>query len=116
MTQSKVKANEWYINKHEEKLMGSKFANIPVDEDTIIIYQQEALLGNYSVLYQKWRWEYVVAESLIFANEDIADLSDEALTKEVKESPMMNKQNSRVTLKKTDDGFTFVNFNFEVLE
>ncbi len=96
--------------------MTSKFANIPVDEDTTIIYQQETLLGNYRVLYQKWHWENIVAESVIFANEDITDLSDEELAKEVKESPMMTKQNSRITVNKTDDGFTFVNFNFEVLE
>jgi hypothetical protein len=95
--------------------MGSKFANVPLDEGTTIIFQQEALFGNYPVLYQKWRWEGVVAESFVFANEDIADLSDEALAKEVEESPM-NKKNSRITFKKTDDGFTFVNFNFEVLE
>ncbi len=95
--------------------MGSKFANVPVDEGTKIIHQQEAQFGDYPVLYQKWCWDGIVAESLIFANEDITGLSVEALAKEVEHSPM-NKQNSPITFKQSDSGFTFVNLNFEVLE
>jgi len=96
-------------------IMSSKFACVPIEEDTKVIDQLEAMLGCYPVLYQKWHWDGIVAESFIFANEDIAGLSDEELEKEVKESPMC-KENSRITVKRTDDGFTFVNFNFEVLE
>ncbi|MDP2904184.1 MAG: hypothetical protein Q8N96_13940 [Methylovulum sp.] len=93
--------------------MNSKFTNIPVEADTKIINQLEALLGSYSVLYQKWVWDGVAAESLIFANEDIPDLTDEELKKEVKNSPICWEK-SQITIKKTD-GFTFVNFNFGVL-
>ncbi|WP_157844933.1 hypothetical protein [Methylocucumis oryzae] len=55
-----------------------------------------------------------MAESLIFANEDIVDLSIEALIKEVEQSSM-NKQNLQITAKQSNSGFTFVNLNFEVL-
>jgi hypothetical protein len=94
--------------------MNSKFANVPLEEDTTIVNQLEAILGIYPVLYQKWVWDGIAAESFIFANEDIASLSDEDLAKEVKESPMFD-QYSQITVKRTDDGFTIVNFNFNVL-
>jgi hypothetical protein len=93
--------------------MNSKFANVPVDEDTTIISQLEALLGSYPVLYQKWVWDGISAETIIFENLDIASLTDEELEKEVKSSPIC-RENSQITIKKTD-GFTFVNFNFDVL-
>lgn len=50
----------------------SKFENVPVEEDTKIIFEQEATLGEYEVLYQKWFWDGISAESIIFANEDVA--------------------------------------------
>lgn len=93
--------------------MNNKFANISVEADTKIINQLEALLGSYPVLYQKWIWDGITAESIIFANLDIPDLTDEELEKEVKDSPIC-RENSQITIKKTD-GFTFVNFNFDVL-
>jgi hypothetical protein len=93
--------------------MISKFANIPVEADTKIISQLETMLGSYSVLYQKWVWDGITAESIIFANEDIASLTDEELEKKVKDSPIC-RENSQITIRKTD-GFTFVNFNFDVL-
>ncbi len=51
--------------------MASKFERVPVEEDTKIIFQQEAILGEYDVLYQKWYWDGITAESIIFANEEM---------------------------------------------
>ncbi|MDD2723001.1 MAG: hypothetical protein PHH59_03135 [Methylovulum sp.] len=93
--------------------MISKFANVPVDQDTTIIAQCESKFDCYPVLYQKWIWDGIAAESIIFANEDIPDLTDEELENEVKSSPIF-REKSQITIKKTD-GFTFVNFNFDVL-
>lgn len=92
--------------------MTGKFDTVPIDEDTKIIFQQEAELGGYDVLYQKWFWDGIIAESVIFANEDIAGLEEGEITKEVKSSPLVNKD-SEITFKRSDSGFTFVNFNFE---
>lgn len=108
-----LKENDKGNRKHLEDALTGKFANVPKDEGTAIICQQETLFGDYPVLYQKWCWDGVVAESLIFANEDITGLSVEALTKAVAESPM-NKLKSQITVKQSDSGFAFVNFNFEV--
>lgn len=95
--------------------MANKFDKVPVEEDTKIIFQQEAKFGKYDVLYQKWFWDGITAESVIFANEDIAGLDEEIITKEVKSSPLVNKD-SQLTFKRSDSGFTFVNFNFETGE
>lgn len=92
--------------------MINKFDKVPVEEDTKIIFQQEAKLGEYDVLYQKWYWDGITAESIIFANQDIAGLDEEKITAEVKSSPLVN-QDSQITFKRSDSGYTFVNFNFE---
>ena len=92
--------------------MASKFERVPVEEDTKIIFQQEAKLGEYDVLYQKWYWDGITAESIIFANEDIVGIADDEVEAEVRTSPLLNAD-SKITLKRSESGFTFVNFNFE---
>ena len=71
----------------------------------------EARFSDYEILYQKWSWEGVTAESLIFDSRDVVDLSDEELIDEVKTSPLL-KEESQVTIKRNASGFDFVNFNF----
>ena len=90
-----------------------RFKDVPVEDDTKIIFQQEAKLGDYDILYQKWFWEGIAAESIIFANEDVIDLSDEEIEMKVRTSPLL-KTGSSITMKRLESGFTFVNFNFEV--
>jgi hypothetical protein len=93
--------------------MSKKFENLPVEEGTRISFRTEANFGKYEVLYEMWTWEGISAESIIFANDDISDLSDEELEREVRKSPLVKKE-SAVTIKHLDAGFTFVNFNFEI--
>ena len=92
--------------------MTNKFKNVPVEGDTRILFRQEAKFGTYEVLYEMWSWEGISAESIIFASDDISDLTDEELEQEVRQSPLVKKE-SAVTIKRLDSGFTFVNFNFE---
>ena len=92
--------------------MSDKLKIVPVEEDTRILFRKEARLGNYDVLYEMWSWEGISAESIIFASDDISDLTDEELEQEVRKSPLVKKE-SAVTIKRLDSGFTFVNFNFE---
>jgi hypothetical protein len=93
-------------------IMVSRFENVPVDEDTIIMFQVEAKLGEYDVLYQKWYWDGITAESIIFVNEDVAGKADDEIEQEVRMSPLI-KADSEITLKRSGADFTFVNFNFE---
>ena len=92
--------------------MSSKFEAVPVEKDTKIFFQQEAKLGEYDVLYQKWFWDGITAESIIFLTDDISDLADDEIESYVKSSPLV-KQNSKFTLTHSETGFTFVNFNFD---
>jgi len=91
-----------------------KFNNVPVEEDTKILFQLEVTLGEYKVLYEKWFWDGITAESIIFANEDVAELTDSEIEKKVRTSPLLN-EGTIITLTRSDSGFTFVNFNFEIL-
>lgn len=90
----------------------SKFDNVPVEADTAILFQHEVKLGGYDVLYQKWVWDGVTAESIIFTNDDTIGLEDHEIEAEVRLSPLVNK-NEDMTLKRSESGFTFVNFNFQ---
>ena len=92
--------------------MTDKFKNVPVEEDTRILFRIKAKLGKYQVLYERWSWEGISAESFIFESVDISNLTDEELEQEVRKSPLV-KMDSAVTIKLLDVGYTFVNFNFE---
>ena len=89
----------------------NKFEQVPVEEETRILFRTEATLGKYDVLYEKWFWGGITAESIIFVNEDVIDLEDSEIEDEVKTSPLVDKGSS-ITLKRSKSGFTFVSFNF----
>lgn len=91
--------------------MSSRFDNVPVEEDTTILFQLEVTLGKYEVLYEKWCWDGITAESIIFVNEDVSNLDEKEIEQEVRSSPLV-KQGEGMTVKRSDSGFTFVNFNF----
>jgi len=93
--------------------MSNKFSSVPKERDTKILFQLEAKLGELDVLYQKWFYDGIYAESLIFTNEDVENIDEETLIKEVVSSPLF-EENSSTTFKKSDFGFTFVNFNFKM--
>jgi hypothetical protein len=92
--------------------MSNKFSSVSKDKDTRILFRKELKLGNYDVLHEKWNWEGIKAESIIFANDDISGLTDEEVEQEVRKSPFI-KEDSQITLKRLEE-FTFVNFNFEI--
>lgn len=93
--------------------MSKKFNGVPADEDTRILFRLEARQGNFEVLYEQWYWEGILAESIIFANDDILGMSDEEIEQEIRKSPLV-KNGSEMKIKRSDSGFTFVNFNFEL--
>lgn len=91
----------------------SKFSNVPTDPDSRTTYSKVLKIGKYDALHQKWNWDGIRAESFIFANADIAGMTDEELKKLVRSSPLV-KDESDFTLQRMRSGYTFVNFNFEV--
>lgn len=91
--------------------MTEKFKNIPIEEGTEIISSLEARIEELDVVYQKWRWDGIFAETIIFCNEDVADLTEDEIKHEVALCSALVKKDSQLTYKKGEK-FTFVNFNF----
>jgi len=92
--------------------MSDKFDTVPVEEDTQILASLKANLGEFEILYQKWFWDGITAESFIFLSEAVQQMSDKELEVEARTSPAI-KADSEITIQRSDSGFTFVNFNFE---
>lgn len=93
------------------QIMKEKFKDLPVEKDTQIISSIEANIEDYEVVYQKWCWDGINAESIIFYNEDVAELSEEQIKHEVALCTALVKIDTQMTYKKGDK-YTFVNFNF----
>lgn len=93
--------------------MSFKFKDVPIDMDTKIIFRQEAKVDNYDCIHEVWSWDSFIAESLIFDNEKIEDLNDDELQMKITSSGIPDPGSS-VLIKRSDSGYTFVNFNFEL--
>lgn len=91
--------------------MTDKFKDLPMEEDTQIITNVKANIEQFDVVYQKWKWDGIMAESVIFFNEDITELTEDQIKNEVALCTALVKKNSQMTYKKGDK-YTFVNFNF----
>jgi len=92
--------------------MTEKFKDLPVEADTQIMVSTEAKIGAYEVVYQKWRWDGINAESIIFLNDDVAALSEAQIKDEVAQCRALVNEDSQFTFKK-GERYTFVNFNFK---
>jgi hypothetical protein len=93
--------------------MSNKFENVPVEPDTHILFRLEATLGEYDVLYEKWSWEGILGESLIFAGDDLANLNDDEIENICRTSPLL-KEETDITIKRSTSNYVFINFNFEI--
>jgi hypothetical protein len=91
-----------------------KFDNVPTEADTAITLSLESKFGEYDVLYQQWIWDGIQANSLIFDNDDIADVELQSLIEEVRNSPLVNHTSKELTTKLSEQ-FTLISFNFELV-
>ena len=90
--------------------MNEKFKDLSTDEGTKIIFRSSMKWKELDIVYEKWYWEGINAESVIFLSEDVKDMDNDDLEKEVRSSPLIDVD-SQVTIKRGEK-FTFVNFNF----
>jgi hypothetical protein len=97
----------------KENNLSNKFTAVPIENGTNILFELNATLDDYDVLYQMWSWDGIMAESFIFLSLDISHLTDEEVQTLAKSSPMI-KNDSELTMVRHEDGYTFVNFNFKV--
>lgn len=96
----------------EKAVKTDKFENIGIDEDTTILFQTPAHFGEYDVLYQKWSFTGLIAESLIFVTDDIKNITMDELKNEIRNSPMVKDSSKEITISSGKSEFTFFNFNF----
>lgn len=94
-------------------MKSEKFADVPLEADTRLRFQQELQCGGFDALHQKWSWEGIAAESIIFENRDVEGVEEEALKEMVRSLPFC-EEDSEMTFKRSESGFTYVNFNFVV--
>ena len=66
--------------------MDNKFKNVPLDEDTRLKSSRKIELEGLNALHQVWIWEDVRGESVIFADDDVKDLTEEEIKKLVLDS------------------------------
>lgn len=90
----------------------SKFESVPLEEDVTMNIQLDTKFGEYDVRYEKWSWDGIVAESLIFLTEDITNLTDSELFDQIRKSTLSPKADEKI---KRGEEFTFVNFNFNFI-
>lgn len=88
----------------------TSFSNIPIEEDTKILKRQEVNVSGKPALYEKWFWDGIYAESLIFIAKDIENMSDSELEGLVRQFTSVNEDGGFTISRKVD--FVFVNFNF----
>jgi len=92
--------------------MTDKFKNVPVEDDTTILFSTPTKFGEYDVLYQKWYWSDITAESLIFVTDEIKNITIEKLKDEIRNSAMVTDSSKEITTSSGKSKYTFFNFNF----
>ena len=102
-------------NERFKDAVSDKFKNIPVEEDTKVLFRKEIAFGPYEAIHEEWKWvfEGIKAESLILLQADVAALTDEELERTLRDSGLV-QYDSKVTITRDRDGYTFLNFNFVV--
>ena len=91
--------------------MNEKFRGVPVEEDTKILRREVMTVEGHEVLHEKWSWDGVRGETMIFVSRDVAELGNESLERMVRGAPQV-ESGSQITIKRSDTGYTFVSFNF----
>jgi hypothetical protein len=122
--------NAWFVSLYETEILltvqegnvtdtkeidntcPNKFDAVPRDDETRIIASEKLWLDKIQCLYEKWYWDGVAGESLVFADEDVADWTDEHLEFFISRANLLEAL-SQVTVSRNKSGFTFVNFNFK---
>ena len=94
--------------------MSGKFSSVPPDEGTKILASSEIKIGELDAMHQSWYFEGVSADSYIFVNQDVENFTDDELVETVVSFLTTKPDRTRVTVKRSDSGYSFVNLNFEL--
>ncbi len=89
--------------------MGSKFSHLPEREGVTVIFEQETTVGGLDAFHQKWYDGGAAGDSLLFAESDVAQISDAELEAVVRSSSMTTAD-ALVSLER-NGGFLRADFN-----
>lgn len=95
--------------------MKEKFNDLTVDADTVLLMRVPITVGNTDAVYEKWQWDGIYGESVIFYNADIPNVSEEQLKNKVRRDTAIIQPDAQITFSKREK-YTFVNCNFKVME
>ncbi|MFT7299147.1 MAG: hypothetical protein ACI9WO_001969 [Sphingobacteriales bacterium] len=90
--------------------MSDKFKNIPTDEETQMLSAKEIKIAGYDALHQKWIWDDLNGETLVFSTPDIQALSEKELKDLILENHKIKSPKDMV-VNTVEEGFTFVTVN-----
>jgi hypothetical protein len=86
-----------------------KFDNVPVEEDTRLLFSGETTFEEFDIRYEIWDWGGIKAESIIFVSEDVEGLSENEIQEIVKRTSKY--KDGEITMSQKN-GFVICNFNF----
>ena len=85
--------------------------NVPNDEDTTIEFSRTVDIDGVEAIYQKWRWDGILAESLIFSTDKFSKINRDDILQLAFKSGLIDDI-KKITYEDKNNGFIFVNFNF----
>lgn len=84
-----------------------------MDEGTEIRSLSMKTIGGIRCRYEKWYWDGIIAESLIFLMKDVAHLSDEDLAIMIRADDLYGVLAEDHTISRNEEtGFVTFNYNF----
>ena len=89
-----------------------KFAHVPLEDDTRIRSQQQISITGIDALHQRWVWDGIAGESLIFVAGDIPGATDRQILAMARDAGFAVADDD-FTIKRTEHGFVFLNFGFD---
>lgn len=92
--------------------VSSKFANVPLDEDTRIKSQRQISINGIDALHQRWVWDGISGESLVFSADDVSAATDQEIIEMARDAGLVAME-SASTVTRGGSGFVFLNFGFE---
>lgn len=94
--------------------MNDKWKNIPLEPDTKLASEEIVKLGYLEAVHQKWTWDHIYGESLIFCATETQEHDLIQLTLMIQNSGLA-EQGTQFTFN-TQADYQFVNFNFKRLD
>ncbi len=92
-------------------MVDKKFGAVPVEPDTRVLSRKHCLVGGYEALHERWVWDGIHGETVVFVSSEVCHLEDDQLRALITASEFFHT-GTPTTVKRSETGYTLVNFNF----